>query len=134
MPKRQRCDTIQTIPSIKCGLLKIWQIPGLLKLTYCFLMEKIDYEQIGTNDSSIYFNLREICKQCKHWSHQCDSFLSPNIRSIELLEKWTTIIPKLQSMKIPNQTWVISLLHLRSLCILDQPRKMEKATFSTLEV
>jgi hypothetical protein len=85
-------------------------------------MTKIDHEYVTQNDEniSIYFKLREVCKQCKRWADQCDSFLSPNIKSWENLEKWTLLVPKLQVMTIPNQTFEISLSHLRSLCIHDK--------------
>jgi hypothetical protein len=74
-----------------------------------------DTEYVTHHDEniSIYFKLREICKQL---AYQCESFLSPHIKSVE---KWTIIVPKLQMMTIPNQTWGIALFHLRWLCIHD---------------
>jgi hypothetical protein len=97
-------------------------------------MTKVDYEHNGTNKNIVdCFKLREICKQCKHWSSQCDSFLSPNIRSLKSLIKWTKIVPNLQSMSLIDQTWPISLSYLRFLCIrnVEDMRSMQPSNVTS---
>jgi hypothetical protein len=111
MPKRPRFEST---------LLQIWEIPGLLKLTYSFLMKKQDYFETRHNVSE-YLQLREICKTTKRQSIRLASQISPMITSLKTYILWKQLLPNLQFAKISDRLFQSSyhtpFSHLQGLCI-----------------
>ncbi len=119
--RESKCHLQQ--PKTLIGIIKIFQMPGFVKLIYSFVM-KNNYN--CKLNQRLFFNLRHVCKESRILANDLVTFLDPTIGSLHDLNFWTSHVPNLRSISDIPFFWSISFPNLRDLSFQfnEQPQNL----------
>ncbi len=110
MTKRHRA-----IASEKCikknviGILKIYQIPGLIELVYSFFING------DVLSKQLFFDLRCVCKEFQIYANRLVALLCPTLSSSYDIDFWSRLTPNVKSIKSSLFLQKLSFSNLRKL-------------------